>query len=50
MPGSSKSVSTSDPNPKPTSSIHTECTKGYLIIEGVRDCGILNRVLDRLLR
>jgi transposase len=36
--------------PETASILRLECAKGCLIIEGVPDSGILDRVLDRLLR
>jgi transposase len=40
----------SSPATETASIIRFECAKGSLIIEGVPDRGILDRVLDRLLR
>ena len=38
------------PEPTPASILRLECARGSLIIEGIPDSGILDRVLDRLLR
>jgi transposase len=40
----------SSPRPETASVLRLECAKGCLIIEGVPDSGVLDRVLDRLLR
>lgn len=40
----------SSPKPETAGVLRLECTNGSLIIEGVPDSGILDRVLDRLLR
>ena len=40
----------SSPKPEPASVLRLECARGSLVIEGVPDSGILDRVLDRLLR
>lgn len=40
----------SSPKPETANVLRLQCAKGCLIIEGVPDCGILDRVLDRLLR
>jgi transposase len=46
----SDSSRSSPPKTRTASVIRLECAKGCLIIEGVPDSGILDRVLDRLLR
>jgi transposase len=46
----SDSSCSSSPMPATASVLRLECAKGCLIIEGVPDSGILDRVLDRLLR
>jgi transposase len=40
----------SSPKPETANVLRLECARGCLIIEGVPDRGILDRVLDRLLR
>ena len=40
----------SSPKPEPASVLRLECARGSLIIEGIPDSGILDRVLDHLLR
>lgn len=44
--------SSCSPSPKPetASVLRLDCARGSLIIEGIPDSGILDRVLDRLLR
>lgn len=40
----------SSPKPEPASVLRLECARGSLIIEGIPDSDILDRVLDHLLR